>query len=89
MKRQEPKVVSIAIAPNEMVAMMWQQVLGDEGIVAALKPGGIGQAYSSNALNEHFILVREDQAERARAIIDDFESDDSDDDSADDSDSSV
>jgi hypothetical protein len=85
MKRQEPKVVSIAIAPNEMVAMMWQQVLGDEDIVAALKPGGIGQAYASNALNEHFILVREDQAERARAIIDDFESDDS----ADDSDSSV
>jgi hypothetical protein len=90
MKHQQPEVISIAIAPNEMVAQMWQQVLRDEGIIAALKPGGIGQAYASNALNEHYVLVRQDQAERARAIIDDFESDDSSEsDSMDDSESPV
>lgn len=70
------RVIAVAVAPNEIVAQLWQQVLEDEGIIVALQPGGIGHSYSSNALNEHYILVRDDQAERARAILAELESDD-------------
>ena len=72
-------VVEIAVAPNEITADMWRQVLEDEGIIVALKPGGAGFAFGSSALMEHFVLVREDQAERARAIIAELESSDDED----------
>jgi hypothetical protein len=72
-------VVEIAVAPNEITADMWRQVLEDEGIIAALKPGGAGFSFGSSALMEHYILVREDQAERARAIIAELESSDDED----------
>lgn len=74
--RDKVRVVTAAVAPNEIVAQLWQQVLEDEGIIVALKPGGMGHSYTSNALNEHYLLVREDQAERARSIIAELESED-------------
>lgn len=70
---QGSRVVEVAVAPNEIVADMWRQALEDEGIVVALKPGGVGFAFGSSALMEHFVLVREDQADLARSIIDAFE----------------
>jgi hypothetical protein len=73
------RVVEVAVAPNEITAEMWRQVLEDEGIIVGLKPGGAGFAFGSSALMEHFVLVREDQAERARAIIAELESSDEDD----------
>jgi hypothetical protein len=69
------KAVQVAVAPNELVADMWRQVLREEGIVAAITPSGMGHAFATNALNEQIVLVREDQAERAREIIAAFESD--------------
>lgn len=75
------RIVAVAVAPNEITADMWRQVLEDEGIIVALKPGGAGFSFGSSALMEHFVLVREDQAERARAIIAELESSDEDDDS--------
>jgi hypothetical protein len=72
------RVVQIAVAPNEITADMWRQVLEDEGIVVALKPGGAGFSFGSSALMEHYVLVREDQAERARSIIAELESSDED-----------
>jgi hypothetical protein len=72
------RVVQIAIAPNEITADIWRQVLEDEGIVVALKPGGAGFSFGSTALMEHYVLVREDQAERARSIIAELESSDED-----------
>ena len=74
------RVVEIAVAPNEITADIWRQVLEDEGIIVALKPGGAGFAFGSSALMEHFVLVREDQAERARSIIAELESSDGDED---------
>ena len=71
--------MNAAVAPNEITADMWRQVLEDEGIIVALKPGGAGFAFGSSALMEHYVLVREDQAERARAIIAEFESPDDED----------
>jgi len=72
----QTRVVPVAVAPNEVIADLWRQVLQDEGIIVALKPGGIGHAYASNALNEHYLLVREDQAERAREVLAELEEDD-------------
>lgn len=66
--------VAIAVAPNEVVAQMWQELLRSEGIIAALKPAGAGHSFATPALFEHYVLVLSDQADRARAIIDDFES---------------
>jgi hypothetical protein len=71
----EVRIVHVATAPNETIAMMWRDVLRDEGIIAAIQGGGAGYAFGHNLLNEQYVLVREDQAERARQIIDDFESD--------------
>ena len=76
------RVIQVAIAPNEIVADMWRQVLEDEGIIAALKPDGAGFAFGSSALMQHFVLVRADQAERARAIIAELESEVSEDSSS-------
>lgn len=67
--------VQIATAPNELVADMWRQALVDAGIVAVVKPGGLGYAWASTALLEHLIFVREDQAELAREVIRDLEAD--------------
>jgi hypothetical protein len=76
------RVVEIAVAPNEITADMWRQALEDEGIIVALKPGGAGFAFGSSALMEHYVLVREDQAERAREIISELEFSDDDDSSS-------
>jgi hypothetical protein len=72
------RIVEIAVAPNEITAEMWRQVLEDEGIIVALKPGGAGFSFGSSALMEHFVLAREDQAERARSIIAELEASDDD-----------
>lgn len=74
------RIVEVAVAPNEITANIWRQVLEDEGIIVALKPGGAGFSFGSSALMEHFVLVREDQAERARSIIAELESSDDEDD---------
>lgn len=71
------RAVTVAIAPNEIVASMWQEVLRDEGIIAALKPAGPGHSFATTALVEHYVLVLSEHAQRARAIIDELEADDS------------
>ncbi len=71
-------IVQVGVAPNEAIAMWWKQILEDEGIVVMLRPGGIGQGYFANALNEHYILAREDQAEEAIEILNDLVSEDED-----------
>jgi hypothetical protein len=65
----EASIVQVGIAPNEIVAELWRQVLRDEGIIALLKPAGLGHAYVPNDLNPHYILVRLDQADLAREVI--------------------
>ena len=65
----ETDIEEIGTAPNEAIADLWRQVLHDEGIIALLKPTGLGHAFVPNALNPHIVYVRVDQAERAREII--------------------
>lgn len=72
----DAKIVHVATAPNETMAMMWRDILGDEGIMAAIRSGGSGYGMGHNLLNEQYIFVREDQFERARTIIDELEDED-------------
>lgn len=66
------KIVQVGVAPNEAIALLWKQVLEDEGIVVMLLPGGIGQGYFSNALNEHYLHVHESNAESALEILEEL-----------------
>lgn len=66
--------VHIATAPNETVALMWKEVLEEEGIVAMLKSSDAGYSFGHNLLSEQYVFVREDLAERATEILEDFES---------------
>lgn len=72
------RIVQVGVAPNEAIAMWWKEILEDEGIVVMLRPGGIGQGYFANALNEHYILAREDQAEEAIEILNELIAEDED-----------
>lgn len=62
--------VEIARAPNEIMAGMWRSWLEDEGIVVMVKVGGPGSAYFSTFGSEHILYVREEDAERARELLD-------------------
>ena len=62
-------IEQVGTAPNEIVADLWRQVLLGEGVVALLKPTGLGHAWVSNSLNPHQVYVRSDQAELARDVI--------------------
>ena len=63
-------IVSIAVAPNEIVATMWADALADEGITALVRPLGPGfGAWGSVATFEHDIAVLAPDSARAREII--------------------
>lgn len=70
----QPKIVQVGVAPNEAIALWWKEILEEEGIPSLIRPGGIGMAYFSNALNEQYIMVREDQQALALEILDDITS---------------
>lgn len=60
----------IAVAPNEIVARLWQGALAEEGIRAMLRPLGPGYgAWASAATLEHEIAVLATDAARAREVL--------------------
>lgn len=69
----EAGIIEVGRAPNEVIADLWRQVLEDEGIVPLMRPVGAGPSFGSTAFSEYQVLVREDQAPRARAIIAELE----------------
>jgi len=63
-------IVFLMSAPNEPMARFWEQVLGDEGIPALVRPGGPGAGgWGSVATFSHDLLVRQSDLERAREIV--------------------
>ncbi|CAN5723324.1 hypothetical protein BH23CHL2_BH23CHL2_19080 [soil metagenome] len=72
----DSRIVHVGTAPNETIAMMWRDILRDEGIAAVVKGGGSGYGLGHNLLNEQYILVREDQAALAREILEELEDED-------------
>jgi hypothetical protein len=63
------ELVPIAVAPNELVAALWQGVLESEGIPVLVKVLGLGTAYWSTLPVEHALYVRAGDAERARTLL--------------------
>jgi hypothetical protein len=70
-------IVLLALAPNEPLAQMWAEVLGDAGIKTMLKPLGPGLgAWASAATFEHEVFVLRSQLEAARHVLDEFTGED-------------
>lgn len=69
-KHVDEPVVFLATVPNEPIALMWQEILRDEGITAMIKAAGPGVgAWGSASLMEHQIFVLASDRERARQIM--------------------
>lgn len=68
-------LVTIAVAPNEIVAMLWRSALEQSGIPVVVKTLGLGHAYWSPFAADHALLVRAHDVERARAILEAFTDD--------------
>lgn len=69
MARRSDDLVQIATAPDETTAMMWREILEDEGIPVMLRSGGVGYSLGHNILNEQYLYVRVEDAEEAAGII--------------------
>lgn len=72
----EVRIVQVGVAPNEAIGMWWKEILEEEGIPVSLRAGGVGLAYFTSALNEHYILVREEQAALATEILNELMAED-------------
>ena len=66
-------MVHIATAPNEPMAMMWKEILENEGINSMIKSRDLKAAtYMPFILSRCEIYVLESQAERAKRVISPF-----------------
>jgi hypothetical protein len=64
------RLAYLITAPNEPIALMWEEMLREAGIPALVRPGGPGAgAWGSVATFEHDLYVREEDVERARLIV--------------------
>jgi hypothetical protein len=66
-------LVHIATAPNEPLALMWAEILENEGIHSLVKSGNLKAAmYMPSLLSRCEIHVLASEAEKAREIISPF-----------------
>jgi len=65
----DDELVQVAVAPNEIVAALWQGALEDEGIPVLVKVLGLGYAYWSPFVADRALFVRWQDAERAKEIL--------------------
>jgi hypothetical protein len=67
-------IAFLATAPNEPIARFWEQILGEAGIPALVRPGGPGAGgWGSVATFAHDLYVRERDLQRARDLLADDE----------------
>lgn len=72
------RAVEIARAPDEVTAALWVDVLADAGIEATSYSAGISGALGGAATpwgNAHPVLVAEEDAEQALAVLNEVEGD--------------
>ena len=63
-------IVQAAHADSETEALMWSDMLRDAGIRALIRSGGPGAGgWGSAASFDHYLYVRADQLDQARAIL--------------------
>jgi hypothetical protein len=65
----DDELVQVAVAPNEIVAALWQGALEEEGIPVLVKVLGLGYAYWSPFVADRALFVRRQDAERAKKIL--------------------
>jgi hypothetical protein len=66
----DEQLVSVATAPNEPIARMWADALGEAGIRVLVRPLGPGLgAWASAATFEHDLSVLAPDAERAWRLL--------------------
>jgi hypothetical protein len=65
----DDELVQVAVAPNEIVAALWQGALKEEGIPVLVKVLGLGYAYWSPFVADRALFVRRQDAERAKEIL--------------------
>ena len=62
------KWVSVATAPDQLVAEMWRELLVEEGVAAVVRPGDVTTFLGVSAYPCR-LLVPEDELERAREVM--------------------
>src|SRR5262245_55045317 len=72
MEHADADWVEIAVAPDQVVAEMWQEFLADNEIPAMLDPGDV-QSFLGISSMPVRLLVAEDAADTARQLLDEFE----------------
>jgi len=65
----DDELVQVAVAPNEIVAALWQGALEEEGIPVLVKVLGLGYAHWSPFVADRALFVRRQDAERAKEIL--------------------
>jgi hypothetical protein len=76
-KSSEDPLVQVATAPNEPLAMMWQEILENEGIHSLIKSGELkASMYTPSLLSHCEIHVLSSRAKEAREILAPFLQDD-------------
>lgn len=68
-ERNAERMVPVAVAPNEMIAGMWQGWLENAGIRSMAKPTGPGMAYFTTFGLEHILYVLESDEAQAKEIL--------------------
>ncbi len=67
------KWVGLVMAPDEMTAAMWCELLQNEGVPAAPKLAGagnyVGVVFGPGVSNECWVMVHDDDVDRAAAIL--------------------
>ena len=71
--RGKEPLVRIAVAPNEMVANIWKDVLAENGIQCLLQSLNLVESmYASPITLRYAVLVLASEAEKAREILTPF-----------------
>lgn len=72
MEDEESTWVEVRVAPDQIVAEMWQEFLADQSIPAMLEPGDVMSFLGISSMPVR-LLVPEGEVERATALLDEFE----------------
>jgi hypothetical protein len=72
-KADDIPLVAVATAPNEPIAMMWQEILEEEGIHSSLKTSDLtASMYVPSGLYQCKIYVLASNVEKAKDILEPF-----------------
>src|SRR5437870_3506439 len=72
MKVERTDWTEVAVAPDQIVAEMWQEFLADNAIPSMLEPGDIA-SFLGISTRPVRLLVPENAVERAEQLIEEFE----------------